>query len=76
MYNKSTPQYIINGLNYAIKNNPSTFVHPDYHPVREDKINKWLCDKFGIYTGEVEQFVLDCTYNVFFDWNLQVWYVQ
>jgi hypothetical protein len=69
------PEYIKKALNHAISKNKDTFVYPGFYRIWDNKINTWLCNKFGLSTGEQERYNINNAYVVFFDWNLQIWYV-
>lgn len=52
----------------------SSLTHPDYHPIWNIETNVWLSKALNITTDCII-YNINNTFQVFFDWNNQIWFV-
>jgi hypothetical protein len=52
----------------------NSFIYPGFHPIWDVNTNEFLSRKLGIVT-DCPVYNLNDSYQLFFDWSNQIWYV-
>jgi hypothetical protein len=69
------PTHVKKYLMSLIRQRSSSVLYPGYHAILDNRVNEYLSNRFGIVTGEQPRYNLDNVFTVFFNWNIQGWYV-